>query len=197
MQLLTILIMQLKSAKFNYKNFLKTFFLVINKNIGLNLQMSSGTHAKRQKTYYFHDKWEEDYFFVMFNFRYVCLHYYACISLPKMGNLERHFTTIHKRYEKNFSVQSEFRKKVKGIEITTGYSATPQSIFSKPNTRSKAAKIASHGVCCVFAKYKKAFQDEEMVEKAFIEAAIHCLEISKSRMKSCQQSKTFSCQEIG
>ena len=49
--------------------------------------------------------------------------------------------------------------------------ATQQSIFTKPNTRGKASKIASYQVCHILAKYKKSFQDGEMVNKAFIEAA--------------------------
>ena len=49
--------------------------------------------------------------------------------------------------------------------------AAQQSIFTKPNTRSKAAKIASCRVCHVLAKNKKSFQDGEMVKEAFIKAA--------------------------
>ena len=49
--------------------------------------------------------------------------------------------------------------------------AAQQSIFTKPNTRTKAAKITSYRVCHVLAKYKKSFQDEEMVKEAFIKAS--------------------------
>ena len=114
--------MQFKSAKFQLQVFfLKTFFLVLDENIGLNLQTSSGTDPKPRKTYYFHKEWK-DYFFIMFNSRCVCLICYASISLPKKGKLERHLTTMNKRYEKDFPVRSELRKtKLKGIEITTSY----------------------------------------------------------------------------
>jgi len=83
--------------------------------------MSAKTYLKRQKTYHFHKEWEEDYFFVMFNSRCVCLICYASISLRKQGNLERHFITMHNKYKKDYFVQSELRKKVRGIEITTSY----------------------------------------------------------------------------
>ena len=48
--------------------------------------------------------------------------------------------------------------------------AAQQSIFTKPNTKSKAAKITSYRVCHVLAKYKKSFQDGEMVKEAFLKA---------------------------
>ena len=84
--------------------------------------MSAKTYLKRQKTYHFHKEWEEDYFFVMFNSRCVCLICCASISLRKTGNLERHFITVHNKYTKDFPVQSELRKKkVRRIEITTSY----------------------------------------------------------------------------
>ena len=49
--------------------------------------------------------------------------------------------------------------------------ATQQSIFIKPNTRSKATKIASYRLCHILAMYKKSFQDREMFKKTFVEAA--------------------------
>ena len=73
--------------------------------------MRAKTYSKRKKTYHFHTEWEEDYFFVMFNSRCVCLICYASIFLPKKRNLERHFTIMHHKYTKDFSVQSELRKK--------------------------------------------------------------------------------------
>lgn len=131
--------------------------------------MSAMIDPKRQKTYHFHKEWEEDYFFVMSNSKCVCLICQATISLPKKGNLERHFTTMHKRYEKDFPSKSELRKrKLKELKLQLD---TQQSIFTRPNTRGKAANTASYRVCHVLAKHKKSFQDGEMVKEAFIEAA--------------------------
>jgi len=42
------------------------------------------------------------------------------------------------------------------------------SIFTKQKTRGKAAEIGSYRVWHVIGKYKKPFQDGEMVEEAFI-----------------------------
>ncbi|XP_067937246.1 general transcription factor II-I repeat domain-containing protein 2A-like [Watersipora subatra] len=131
--------------------------------------MSVKTNLKRQKTYHFHKEWEEDYFFVISNSKCMCLICQAIISLPKKGNLERHFTTMHKRYENDFPAQSELRK-IKLKELKSQLAAQ-QSIFTRPNTRGKAAKIASYRVCQVLAKHKKPFQDGAMVKEAFMEAA--------------------------
>ena len=73
--------------------------------------MMSAKTFETKKTYHFHKEWEEDYFFIMFISRCVCLICHASISLPKKGNLERHFTIMHKKYTKDFPVQSELRKK--------------------------------------------------------------------------------------
>ena len=35
----------------------------------------------------------------------------ANISVPKKGNLERHFTIMHNKYTEDFPVQRELRKK--------------------------------------------------------------------------------------
>ena len=60
------------------------------------------------------------------------------------------------------------KKKLKELKSQL---ATQQSIFTKPNTRNKAVKIASYRVCHVLAKYKKSFQDGEMVKEEFIKTA--------------------------
>ena len=141
--------------------------------------MSAEPYTKRQKTYHFHKEWEEDYFFVMFNSRCMCLICHASISLPKKGNFERHFVTMHSKYRKDFPAQSELRKKK--LEELKSQLATQQSIFTKLNTRGKAAKVASYRVCHVLAKHKKPFQDGEMVKEAFIEAADSLFENFKNK----------------
>jgi len=112
--------------------------------------MSAKTYLKRQKTYHFHKEWEEDYFFVMFNSRCVCLICYASISLPKKGNVEKHFITMHNKYTKDFPVQSEWRKRLEELKSEL---ATQQFIFTKPNTRDKAANIASYWVCHILSLF--------------------------------------------
>ncbi|XP_053173285.1 general transcription factor II-I repeat domain-containing protein 2A-like [Scomber japonicus] len=49
--------------------------------------------------------------------------------------------------------------------------AAQQSVFTRPNTKGKAATTASYRVSHVLAKHKKSFKDGEVVKEAFIEAA--------------------------
>lgn len=99
----------------------------------------------------------------------MCLICKACIALAKKGNLERHFKTMHKTYERDFPAKSELRKSK--IQELKSQLAAQQSLFTKPNTRGKAATIASYRVSHVLVKHKKLFKDGEMVKEAFLEAA--------------------------
>lgn len=49
--------------------------------------------------------------------------------------------------------------------------AAQQSVFPRPNTKGKAATVASYHVSRVLAEHKKSFKDGEVVKEAFIEAA--------------------------
>jgi len=57
----------------------------------------------------------------------------------------------YNKYTKDFPVQSELRKKK--LEELKSQLATQQSIFTKPNTRGKAAKIASYRVCHILGLF--------------------------------------------
>ena len=72
--------------------------------------MSAKTYLKRKKPIT-STRTGRRLFFVMFSSRCVCLIRHANISLPKKGNLERHFTITYNKYTKDFPVQSELRKK--------------------------------------------------------------------------------------
>ncbi len=124
--------------------------------------------AKRPKTYSFHPEWEEDYFFVYSNSKPICLICKASMAIPKKGNLERHFKTVHKKYERDFPAKTELRSR-KVRELKTQLAAQ-QSVFTRSNTKGKAATMASYRFSHVLAKHKKSFKDGEVVKEAFIEA---------------------------
>jgi len=63
----------------------------------------------------------------------------------------------YNKYTKDFLVQSELRKKK--LEELKSELPTQQSIFTKPNTRCKAAKIASYRVCHILGLFCKALPD--------------------------------------
>lgn len=69
----------------------------------------------------------------------------------------------------DFPVKTELRSQ-KVRELKTQLAAQ-QSVFIRPNTKGKAATIASYHVSRVLAEHKKSFKDGEVVKEAFIEAA--------------------------
>lgn len=133
--------------------------------------MSEGAESssKKTKTYHFHTEWEVDFFFTMSFSKCVCLICRATVAIPKKGNLERHFWTVHRKYDTDFPLKSDLRKK-KLKELKSQLSGQ-QSLFTHHNSKAKAATEASFRVSHVIVKNKKSFQDGEMVKEAFVEAA--------------------------
>ena len=72
--------------------------------------MSAGP-SKKLKTYHFHPEWEEEYFVVMSHSKVICLICKASVALPKKGNVERHYRSVHKAYDSDFPPSSELRKR--------------------------------------------------------------------------------------
>ena len=60
----------------------------------------------------FQSRWEEEYFFIEFNSKYICLICKESIATPKEYNLKRHYTSCHKSYSSYDSVErkNEFNK---------------------------------------------------------------------------------------
>lgn len=132
--------------------------------------MSGGAgRSKKTKTYHFHTEWEVDFFFTMTFSKCVCLICQCTLAIPKKGNVERHFRTVHGKYDTDFPPKSELRKR-KMEELKFQLSGQ-QSFFTQRTSRSKAATEASFRVSHVIVKSKKSFQDGEMVKEAFVEAA--------------------------
>ena len=99
----------------------------------------------------------------------VCLICQSTISIPKKGNVERHFRTVHAKYDTDFPPKSDLRKrKVKELKCQL---SGQQAFFTQPTSKAKAATEASFRVSHIIVNKKKSFQDGEMVKEAFIEAA--------------------------
>lgn len=114
-------------------------------------------NSKKMKTYHYHEEWEHDYFFVMIKNKCCCLICMNSVSLPKKGNLERHFKTVHSKYEINYPHKSALRNaKISELKVCL---SSQQLIFTKETLKSKSATIASLRVCHVLAKNKKPFSD--------------------------------------
>ena len=74
--------------------------------------MSGGAGpSKKPKTYHFYPEWEEDFLFTMSYSKCVCLICQSTITIPKKGNVERHFRTVHRNYDTDFPPKSKLRKR--------------------------------------------------------------------------------------
>lgn len=101
-------------------------------------------NTKKKKTYYYHDEWEHDYFFVMIQNKCCCLICNKSVSLPKKGNVERHFKSVHSDYEINYPRNSDLRKnKVKYLKTNL---SSLQLLFAEKISNSKMATVASNRV---------------------------------------------------
>ncbi|XP_072769214.1 general transcription factor II-I repeat domain-containing protein 2-like [Nerophis lumbriciformis] len=99
----------------------------------------------------------------------VCLICQSAIAIPKKGNVEQHFRTIHGKYDTDFPLKSELRKR-KVKELKSQLSGQ-QSFFTQQTSKAKVATEASFRVSHIIVNNKKSFQDGEMVKEAFVEAA--------------------------
>lgn len=125
--------------------------------------------SKRPRTYYFNKEWEEQFFFIEFNGKSICLLCNASVAVPKKSNIERHFTTQHESCNSSFPPNTEIRKKRVG-ELKTNLTKQ-QNIFTRPIQLSKSATVASLKVSHLLAKKKKPFVDGEIIKEAFLTAA--------------------------
>ena len=81
--------------------------------------MSGGAGpSKKKKIYHFHTEWEEDFFFTMTFSKCVCLVCQSTVAIPKKGNVERHFRTLHGTYDTEFPPKCELRKTGEGAKIS-------------------------------------------------------------------------------
>lgn len=126
-------------------------------------------NKKKQKTYHFHNEWEELYFFTMYKDKCLCLICRATIALPKKGNIERHFLSLHKKYENNYPVNSQIRRrKVKKLKSEL---AAQKLLLHKSTQQSKLVTEASYVISYVLAKNKKPYRDGEVFKKAFVKGS--------------------------
>jgi len=135
--------------------------------------------SKRAKTYHFNEKWEIDYFFTMVNEKCCCLICNTSVAMPKKGNLEKHFNTMHGKYESNYPLNSTARTQ-KLQELKSGLIAQ-RNIFLKPRNQSRSATIASFIVSHKIAVKCKPFSDGEFIKSVLEEIADPLFENFKNR----------------
>jgi len=129
--------------------------------------MNMDSKPKKSKTYHFNEEWEINYFFTMVNDKCCCLICLSSIAIAKKGNLERHFLSLHNKYQTDYPPNSELRKrKVRDLKTQL---TNQQNIFQKPILKSQAVTTASFKVSYLLAKKCKPFSDGEFVKEMFLE----------------------------
>lgn len=152
--------------------------------------------AKKKKTYFFNDDWEEEFLFIMIKDKCMCLICRTSIALAKRGNLERHYKTMHTKYEIDFPLKSELRKR-KVQDLKNDLKAQ-QAMFTQPVHQSKAATIASFKISYILAKNKKPFDDGTVIKEAFLEAgeALFANFKNKAEIMSAMKELQLSRQSV-
>lgn len=129
--------------------------------------MNMDSKPKKSKTYHFNEEWEINYFFTMVNDKCCCLICLSSIAIAKKGNLERHFLSLHNKYQTDYPPNSELRKrKVRDLKTQL---TNQQNIFKKPILKSQAVTTASFKVSYLLAKKCKPFSDGEFVKEMFLD----------------------------
>lgn len=125
--------------------------------------------SKKPKICHYQTEWEEDFLFTTPFSKCVCLICQLTIALPKKGNGERHFRTVHKNFDIEFPPKSDLRsRQVKEVKSQL---SGQQSFFLQLASKARAATEASLRVSHFIVKNKKSFQDGETVKEAFVGAA--------------------------
>ncbi|KAL0803215.1 hypothetical protein ABMA28_017316 [Loxostege sticticalis] len=124
---------------------------------------------KKSKTYHFHQEWELDYFFTLVKENCCCLICNTSLAIPKKGNLERHFNTMHSKYQTDFPANSEIRKSK--LQALKSQFKVQENMFSGPIEQSKAATESSFRVSYIIAQKCKPFSDGEYIKEIFEEVS--------------------------
>jgi len=130
---------------------------------------SKQKYIKKAKTYHFHNEWEMQYFFTMVNSNCLCLICKASLAIPKKGNIERHYLSLHKKYNEDFPPDSELRKS-KLLTLKKGLNEQ-QKALTKLVSKPISVTIASLKITHILAKAKKSFVDGEIIKESFLAAA--------------------------
>ena len=87
------------------------FFTVYLLQLSLFIMAKSNKHRAAARM--FQLRWEEEYFFIEFNSKYICLICKESLATSKEHNFKRHYTSFYKSYSSFSSFDSFERKKTK------------------------------------------------------------------------------------
>lgn len=106
--------------------------------------------TKKKKPYDYHDEWEHNYFFTKIKEKCCCLKCNSAVAIAKKGNVERHFRTMHSKYETEYPRNSDMRKaKIKDLKVGL---SLQQNMFVKALNKPLGTTVASLRVSHLLTK---------------------------------------------
>lgn len=137
----------------------------------------------------FQDSWEIEFFCISGKKHdALCLICRKTINIPKRYNINRHYTTHHTEFSKNYPHPSKIREE-KLIELKKGIFSEKQSILRFTNKNELATK-ASYEVTHMLAKRMKPFSDAELIKKC-METVVNTLFCNFSNFKEIRDQLLY------
>ncbi|GLV33227.1 hypothetical protein CBL_08395 [Carabus blaptoides fortunei] len=127
----------------------------------------------------FNNSWTNNYFFVLYRNKPICLICSDSIAVLKEYNIKRHYMAKHsEKYEK---LTGELRKE-RTIKLKENL-AGQQNLFKNAYKEQETVTIASYEICNILAKHQKPFSDGNLVKEC-IETAVNIICPEKKKVFS-------------
>ena len=127
----------------------------------------------------FHERWENEYLFVLQGENPVCLVCYEVVSVVKEYNLRRHFETKHGAKYAQFSLQEKQRIAAELIGILQ----SQQNMFTKATSKNDAAVKASFIVAEEIARASKSFSEGAFLKQCMLKV---CEQVCPDQIQTFQ-----------
>jgi len=111
----------------------------------------------------FNSSWEVEYLFAMPNDKSICLICHSVVAVAKEANLQRHYTTMHSDFEKNYPSGSKVRDDK--LSSLKGNLLNQQNSFKRMMKATDCVTEASLQISWVLAKKQKPLSDGETVKE--------------------------------
>lgn len=159
------------------------------------LSTERGPDKKRQKTYYFHEEWENEFLFTTVDDKTVCLICDKDVSEARKFLVERHHTTKHEKFARDFPMGSKLRNdEVNKLKTKL---KKRQSMFTGHDAKANAATEASFKVALLLTKHKKPFTDGSVVKEAMVQVAETLFKDPKSKWSKADILSTIDGVQLG
>ncbi|XP_043968005.1 general transcription factor II-I repeat domain-containing protein 2-like [Gambusia affinis] len=127
----------------------------------------------------FHERWENEYLFVLQGEKPVCLLCSGAVSVVKEYNIRRHFETKHGAKYAKFSLQ----EKQKIVADLKGRLQMQQKLFTKATAKTDAAVKASFIVAEEIARASKSFSEGAFLKQCMLKV---CEQVCPDKVQTFQ-----------